>query len=762
MAKVSRRKFLKMMAAGSAGVLGASAIEKHGMFIHPDYEVLAQSDAPEEVKYSHCVMCNHMPKCGVKAIVKDNKIYRIEKREGYGNNLLCAKGIASMQEIYDPHRLLHPMKRTNAKGEPAQWEQITWDEALSTIAEKLNGIKEKYGAEKVLFLTGDPKEPRAILQRLAFTFGSPNMGTESSTCYFGTELTMKLMYGPEVNTAKALAGGANPVAGKTKVAIFWGTNPTWSTPFAYNGLKTAEESDTIKYIIVDPRVTPSVHSFADVHCQIRPGTDGALAHCFANYLIENDAYDHDMAENWIHGFEEYKEYVKQFTISETAKICQIEESVIQDACDLLKNAGGPITIKSAAAFPHHHNGVNNYRAIMGLIPLTGSLDVPGGHGIAPEPLNFTLFAGTPEFSRTTDLFEKVNPLRIDTEYFPAWANIDHEGGNIQINPIPEYVESGAIKAAFGIGVNCMMWPQSDLYQKAFKEMEFVVCADFHYRPQTHDYVDMILPAAMSFERMAPLAVFGRKIFMKDPIVEPQGEARSDWQLCCDVGCALGFEKEFWGGGREGEEAAIREVLRTSNTGVTLEQLREASPEGVAVPLKGEAQSRKWELGLLREDGKPGFTTPTGKIEFYSEYLKEQGMEPLPVYIEPVQSPISTPDLFKEYPLVMNSGSRVPFYTHSKQRDMPWLNQFMPEPVVRIHPTDAEARGIQDGDTVILTSTVKREITVKAEVTEIVKPGVIDIFHGWDKANVNLLITRDFDPISGFPPYKEGLCEVRKA
>ena len=94
--------------------------------------------------------------------------------------------------------------------------------------------------------------------------------------------------------------------------------------------------------------------------------------------------------------------------------------------------------------------------------------------------------------------------------------------------------------------------------------------------------------------------------------------------------------------------------------------------------------------------------------------------------------------------------------------MPWLNQFMPEPVVRIHPTDAEARGIQDGDTVILTSTVKREITVKAEVTEIVKPGVIDIFHGWDKANVNLLITRDFDPISGFPPYKEGLCEVRKA
>lgn len=123
--------------------------------------------------------------------------------------------------------------------------------------------------------------------------------------------------------------------------------------------------------------------------------------------------------------------------------------------------------------------------------------------------------------------------------------------------------------------------------------------------------------------------------------------------------------------------------------------------------------------------------------------------------------MSTPDVAEKYPLVLNSGSRVPYYTHSKLRDLPWLNQFMPEPVVRLHPDDAEACGISNGDLVRVFNDFG-EINMKAEVTNLVLPGVTDIFHGWHQADINLLTTRDFDPITGFPPFRSGLCEVLPA
>ena len=101
------------------------------------------------------------------------------------------------------------------------------------------------------------------------------------------------------------------------------------------------------------------------------------------------------------------------------------------------------------------------------------------------------------------------------------------------------------------------------------------------------------------------------------------------------------------------------------------------------------------------------------------------------------------------------------YTHSKLRDCPWLNQFMPEPIVRLHPRDAEERGLQEGDMVRVFNQLG-EVSAKLEVTNLVLPGVIDMFHGWEDANVNKLVSRDFDPVTGYPPYKEGLCQVERA
>jgi anaerobic selenocysteine-containing dehydrogenase len=526
-------------------------------------------------------------------------------------------------------------------------------------------------------------------------------------------------------------------------------------PFSFDRLRNLKK--TVKFVVVDPRVTPTVHSFADVHLQIRPGTDGALALGLAHILIRDNAYDKEMAEKWIHGFAEYADYVKEFTPEKVSEITWIPVEKIKAAAELLKT--GPLVVKTAPAFGHHSNGVNNYRAMLSLVPLTGSLDVPGGHTIVNEPFPTDLWDATYEFAMSPELLPPLKPKRADKNFFPVWAALDDQG-TLQINRLPEYVKSGAIKAALCLGVNLIMWPQAQEYQEAFKNMDFVVAADYHNNKWTHDYVDMLLPAAMSFERMAPLMLFGRRIFVREPAVKPQGEARSDWRICADIGTALGFGKEFFGGGEKAEEECLREVVRTLHLDITLDDLKKASPDGITIPLKNPPQIKKWERGMLRPDGQPGFTTPTGKIEFVSEVLREHGFDPLPVYKEPVYSPISTPDVYKDFPLVLMTGAREPFYTHSKGRDVPWLRGLMPDPVVKLNPKDAESRGIKNDDMVVLSSP-KGEIRVKARLTNIVMEGSVDIIHGWPQADVNSLIARDFDPISGFPPYKEGLCQVRK-
>ena len=736
--KITRRTFL----AGSAAVAGACAA---GSFTicHPEGAVAA--DAPEEVRYTYCDMCNHVPKCGIAATVKDGKIVRVESRDKYPASPICAKGLASLQELYDPHRLTAPMVRTNEKGTGTpEWKEITWEEAYERIASEFNRVKEEYGPEKVLFYCGDPKEPRGAMARVATLFGSPCYGAESSTCAAATWISAWLTMG-------ALSMGTDP-SDATASALVWSLNPAWSQPYRFGQMMKHKERGC-KFVVVDPRITPTVTGLADIHLQLRPGTDGALAAGFLYVMFRDGMYDKDFAENWTHGLPELQAYVEEYTPERVEEITGVPAEKLEAAIKLIyENA--PSTLVSSSAGACHATNVGNFqRAVFQIISLMGSLDVPGGMAISPGlPFDYT---ATTAGLRLEGLYEEKNlfDLRPDKDDFPVWA---HYNKMIQVNKLPEYVEEGKIRAGVLLGANAMMWPQTPLYQEAIKNMEFTVAIDYYMRPWTHDYVDMLLPAAMCYERMAPIAVFGRKIFLREPVVEPAGQAREDWRILLELGCALGFEEECFGGS---VEAALEDMMAGSGLGITLADLRE-HPEGYDVP--GEpTEPRHYETGGLRKDGEPGFNTPTGKVELVSTVLEQYGFEGLPVYEEPVYSPVSTPELAMDYPLVLNSGGRVPYYTHSKLRDLPWLNQFMPEPVVRLHPKDAEARGIADGDPVRVFNQFG-EVAMKAEVSNIVLPGAVDVIHGWQQADINLLTSRDFCPITGFPPFRSGLCEVAKA
>ena len=192
--------------------------------------------------------------------------------------------------------------------------------------------------------------------------------------------------------------------------------------------------------------------------------------------------------------------------------------------------------------------------------------------------------------------------------------------------------------------------------------------------------------------------------------------------------------------------------RLEPTGLTVDDLRE-QPDGVRLPVE-EREPRCYE--------RLGFKTPSGKVEMYSSLLEDIGHDPLPVYREPAESPVSVPGVAKKFPLVLTSGGRHKSFTHSQFRQVDTLNRLMPDPLIQINPEDAAARGIKQRDDVIVES-ARGQVRIKAQLTDVVKPGVVHAYHGWPQENINYLTNdKGLDPISAYPSFKSCLCEIRLA
>jgi anaerobic selenocysteine-containing dehydrogenase len=326
----------------------------------------------------------------------------------------------------------------------------------------------------------------------------------------------------------------------------------------------------------------------------------------------------------------------------------------------------------------------------------------------------------------------------------------------------------------GFGANLLLAhadPQRG--REALKALDFYVHADLFMNP-TAELADIILPVASAFEREALRVGFDISqeaqslVQLRQKMVEPQGEARSDMQIVFELAKRLGLGEYFWDGDIE---AAYRYQLGPS--GISLETLRQ-NPGGVRVPL--QTQYRKF---AEQKDGKPrGFNTPTKKIEFYSETMLEHGYPPVPEYQEPSVGPVSRPDLVEQYPLILTC-TKNGLFCESQHRALPSLRRQAMDPEVELHPAAAAERGIHPGDWVRI-ATPEGSVRARAKFNEALKPDVVCGQHGWWQAsteigapaydpfgpggvNYNLLISnKDIDPISGSVPHRAYLCQVRLA
>ncbi|RXE57269.1 aminotransferase V [Methanoculleus taiwanensis] len=699
--------------------------------------------------------------CGVIVTYDDEgKIAGVRADEDSEIGIICKLGERTPEIVYSKDRVIHPLKRVGPKGTYA-FERISWDEAYAIIVENLTRIKDEHGPEAAAIYTGsgsfelshcDVFQPKDVAVSSAssvlFPYGSPNTMGVGALCYVAFA-----MIAPHVTMGRLHINTYSDFENADLIVV-WGTNPATDFPPLNLRKILAAKSRGAEVVVIDPRRTKTVDLAGAEWVPIRPGTDGALALGLCNVLIAEELYDEEFVKNWTHGFAEFSTYVQHFRPEVVEEITGIPAETVLSLARRIAAADGA-TWAMYTGLEYSDSGVQAIRAAIVLWALAGQMDVPGGRCFSmlenTFPINRSEYLENPDLNRA-----------IGVDRFPVYTAYRQEAHPIAL---PESVLHGRpykVRALIiQAGHLLISWPQTPLWRETLENLEFLVCVD---RTLTADaaYADIVLPATTMYERESYMT-YGPLFRIREKVIEPLGEARHDVFIMAELAKHLGYGHLY----PQDEEAMLRHVLKGS--GFSLEAVRAAG--GTVQSPTVMMQYKKWEKGLLRPDGKPGFDTPTGKFEIWSTILEESGYDPLPVYTEPQESPVSRPDVAETYPLIFNSGARVTTDFHAQHHGVESLIRERPEPTVTIHSRDAEERGIRNGDRVTVR-TLRGQIPLRAIVTDDIVRGAIEANMGggchigpkaWQEGNVNELTDMQrYDPISGFPVYKVLLCDVTRA
>ena len=692
---------------------------------------LPGADTGIEVKHSICDICT-MNYCGLDCFVKEGKIIKVEGTPDFPSNggKVCLKGLSTRGYVYRKDRIRTPMRRTGPRGS-GSYEPITWEEAYRSIAQALNRIKAQDGPEAVAWMTGFTKWYRPWLQRMVYSFGSQNYATESSACSLATTMAQR-----------AISGGTYGYdLERSSVFLGWGFNNTVNdhTQMARMDAFKARGGKTI---IVDPRVTPTSQRYADIHLQLRPGTDGALALGMANIMIQRGWADMEFIRRHVRGFEEYRDYAARFTPEESQRITGVPAALIEAAAELYATGGPASSYHPPATVTHRTNGYNNMRAVISLEVISGNLDRAGGelpYGPGSQyDLNVAHFIHDPKPAHCRE--------RIGAERFPVWNALTDEFQSMDLVRQIQEKTPYPVKAVVGFGVNSRMFPQPDRFLKAMEELEMVVSVDL-FMTDFSAWADIVLPACTTVER-TELVSYGSKLYLTKPAIDPLYSSKNDVVIMCELAQRLDMQDDLL---KSGYEATLRHLLQ--GTGLTLEQLWQADG-----PVEMPQGLISYQPGTMREKG---FPTPTGKLELSSTVIEEihktrPDLDPLPTYRDSWDN--SDPARF---PLMLISGARMYHAVHSRTHDVPWLRSLRPQAAADIHPADAAALGVSEGDPIRL-STAFGAVVIRAHITAVAKPGQVYFYHGYREASANTLVGLDhLDPYSGFPGYRQLRCRVEK-
>jgi len=681
---------------------------------------------------SECALCNTY--CDAKVYMKDGKVVKVEgdPSSETTKGILCSRGLSSKDLIYHPDRLLHPLKRVGERGE-GKWQQISWDEALDTIANRLKETEEKYGKDGVGLATGTARGFIGVFWRFGNLAGWQMIGPGMAQCWLPRTTGSVLVTGAGVLES--------PHYPDTNCMMIWGGNPPLTYPVKGRGMMEAKARG-VKMIVVDP-VLSETASKADLWLQIRPGTDPALALGMLNVIINEGLYDKEFVDKWCVGFEELRERVQEYSPERAEEITWVPREKIREAARMYATTK-PATLEVVVAIEQIADTISIARALASLICITGNYDVPGGN-VVQMPVNVP---GTPEMIAKDQIPKERHERRCGSKEYPFLA------GEASIVPTAHSHtfwkailtdKPYPIRALYCAGSNLLSsYANTKMVKKALLSLDFFAIADV-FMTETCKLADIVLPAATWMERdfiHTWYQVDYNTIHLEQKVTEVE-DCKTDTQIVRELANRLGFGHLMYGSDEEYCDFLLK------NWNITFQEFKKKGV--IIVPYTW----KKYE--------KDGFKTTTGKVELYSQRLKDMGFDPLPGYVEPSESPYSTPDVAKEYPLIITTGGRVGVFRHAEFRNFPKMREIVPNLEMMINPKTAKELGIADGDRVIVESP-RGQMEAFAYLNESIDPRVVQVPSHWEREhNVNLVMDNEkCAPLIGTAQYRCQLCRVRRA
>lgn len=673
---------------------------------------------------SFCPLCTL--RCPLKAIVEGEKVTGIEQVNSIPGMTICHKGKRLNDVLNSPKRLIKPLKRVGARG-GGQWQEITRDEALTLLSEKLIDFQQQFGPTSLAWDQGYGQAP-PYLMRFMNLFGSPNLLSRSNVCSTPRRIAQTVTFG----------GIASPDVDNSRLIIIWGRDKLSTAAGASQNLLKAIKKGA-RLIVIDPRKN-SLARMADLWLPLRPGTDGALALGMMHVLFREELYDQDFVSSQCVGFEDIAGLVHSFSPERTAEITGLPAEDIVKASRMYFEVN-PSSIEMGNALDQHTNTFQSIRAILCLIAVSGNLNAVGGNIIIPPvPLK--------NISCHDALSGPENLKRIGNEDYPILSSYRHTmAPSSYINAVLENHPERPRALVVTKGNPAVTLAQTELVEKALSRIDFTVVSDFVIT-ETAQWADLVLPAAFQCEGRELVlydpatydyfyADIPQGILLNNPLPRP-GETITDTELVFALAERLGLKEKFWDGNIEDSMAE-----RLKPLGLDLEKLKENNI-----------------ITFPRQVPDIIYHTPSGKVELRSVIMHKNGYPDIPAFIEPAESPVSRPDLTEKYPLILTTR-KSRHYVHSAFRWVDYFYRKEPNPLVEIHPDTAAEFAIKDNQWVEIR-TPRGSCHMCAKITEYIIPGVICAVHGWgSEYNVNNLSANEpCDPVVASTSMKSMMCSLK--
>ncbi len=695
------------------------------------------TSAPGRAAHTHVVRgaCPHdcPDTCATLTTVEDGRAIRIQgdPEHPFTQGFLCTKVNRYHERTYHPDRVLTPLRRVGAKGRGA-FVEATWDEALDAIAAKLNAIRHSSeGPQAILpysyagtmgLLQGEGMD-----RRFFHVLGASQL--DRTICATAGMMGMRMTVGASIGAdAESLP--------MSDLVILWGTNTLTSNPHLWPKVTAAREMGA-RVICIDPIRTRTAEQ-CDEWIGIRPGTDAALALGIMHVLFAEGSQDDDYLARYTLGADQLRERVKEYPPARAAAITGIPaERIVALAREYGRAKAAFVRINYG--LQRHGGGAMAVRAIACLPAVTGHWRRPGGGVLLSSSANFALNKGAVQ---RPDLIPAGTRTINMSLLGQALTAPDAGVGGPPVRAMIVYNSNpGAIA------------PDHNAVVAGMKREDLFTVVLEHFRSDTCDYADWVLPATTQLEHLDLMWSYGHLYAtLNKPAIAPCGEALPNTEIFRRLAARMGLDHPCL---RDDDETMIRQALETDDP-------RMATITWDALDRNG------WVRLALPSPYAPfaegGFRTPSGKCEFYSDRMKEMGLDPLPSFTAPHEFPENVPELAARFPITLVSSPAHQFMNSTFVNIGP-LQRAAREPEVSLHPRDAERRGIAEGAMVVVEND-RGHFRARARVREGIREGVAWAPGVWwaklsaDGLNVNVTTSQRLTDMGAGPVFYDNLVEIR--